>query len=78
MLHADAGKSLWMGYLSYDTARWIEKLPSHAHDDRDWPTLQFERCPGYLVHDAIENRWVAHGTYAEFGPAPLDTLCAQS
>lgn len=70
-IHADAGQALWLGYLGYDTARWIEKLPTHAADDRGWPVMQFERCAGWLVYDALENRWTAHGRYTEQGPPPL-------
>lgn len=35
----------WVGYLSYDLARQIERLPTRAADDRRWPLLRFHRCP---------------------------------
>ncbi|MEM9414495.1 MAG: anthranilate synthase component I family protein [Planctomycetota bacterium] len=67
----DAGRSLWLGYLGYDTARWIEHLPHGPADDRGWPIMQFERCPGWLVYDGLTQTWAAHGSYAETGPPAL-------
>ena len=71
VIQADAGQSLWLGYFGYDTARWIEQLPATAIDDRGWPVMQFERCPGWLVYDGQTRRWTAHGRYAaQPPPAP--------
>lgn len=70
-IQADAGRSLWLGYLGYDTARWIEHLPDAPTDDRGWPVMQFERCPGWLVYDALEGTWTAHGRYVTDGPPAL-------
>ena len=60
-LAADAGRSLWLGYLGYDLARSIEHLPSPTNDDRGWPDLQLERCDRWLVHDNQTNQWTACG-----------------
>jgi len=60
-----ADSSLWIGYLAYDLARWSETLPSRARDDRRWPVLEFGRLPGWLVHDRLEGRWYACGSWAE-------------
>jgi len=35
----------WIGYLSYDLARWVEDLPSAAACDRDWPIIELAYCP---------------------------------
>ncbi|XAL99187.1 anthranilate synthase component I family protein [Phycisphaeraceae bacterium D3-23] len=71
-LRHDAGRSLWLGYLGYDTGRWIEHLPAGPTDDRGWPVMQFERCTGWLVYDGLHRIWTAHGSYAEDGPPRLD------
>ncbi|MDX1683128.1 MAG: hypothetical protein R3336_08410 [Phycisphaeraceae bacterium] len=68
--------SLWLGTLSYDLGRWIENLPNHANDDRQWPTLAFDRCPGWLIHDRQENRWSAAGIWADKPPAFFQSLVA--
>jgi len=54
---------LWLGYLSYDIGRWIERLPRRAADDRSWPIIQFGFCPGYLVHDGADGSWYACGSW---------------
>jgi len=54
---------LWAGYLGYDLGRYIEKLPSLAEDDRSWPIIEMQRCPGWLVHDNVTGRWQACGTW---------------
>lgn len=43
-LRADPGVP-WVGFLSYDLGRCIERLPETAQDDRRWPLLRFHRCP---------------------------------
>jgi len=70
VIDADAGKSLWLGYLGYDLARSIEHLPHPTADDRGWPDFQLERCPGWLVHDNTTNTWSAHGSYANTNQLP--------
>lgn len=72
--------SLWVGYLGYDIGRYIEKLPSQAVDDREWPIVQMERCPGWLVHDNISGTWTACGTWRggmEAGMPDLPSLPIQ-
>jgi para-aminobenzoate synthetase component 1 len=65
--------SLWVGYLGYDVSRYLETLPSDAARDRDWPIVQMQRCPGWLVHDAAEGRWYAAGDW-QHDPPPLPSL----
>ncbi|MFN3168863.1 MAG: anthranilate synthase component I family protein [Phycisphaeraceae bacterium] len=72
VLDADAGRSLWLGYLGYDIGRSIEHLPAPPIDDRAWPDFQLERCAGWLVHDNQTARWAAHGDYAD--PGQLDFI----
>ncbi len=71
VLDSDAD-AMWVGYFSYDIARWVEALPTVAAQDRDWPIVQFQRCPGFLIHDNTDNRWTAHGRYIEHPPVFTD------
>jgi len=62
---------LWIGYLSYDLGRFVERLPDSAADDRGWPIVELGYCPGWLTYDMAERRWEACGTWAEAGPPDL-------
>ncbi len=66
--------ALYLGYASYDLGRWVERIESIATDDRAWPTCQWERCPGWLVHDGQTGRWSAHGDWAAGLPEDLSCL----
>lgn len=66
--------AMWLGYLSYDLGRSIEKLPGAAVDDRGWPIVQMHRCPGWLVHDNQTSRWTACGTWHEGESAGMPDL----
>lgn len=68
----DRTEALWIGYLSYDLARWIEKLPQQACDDRAWPMIELGCCPGYLVYDGQTRQWRAHGRWQHGGFPRLD------
>ncbi|MEX0887058.1 MAG: anthranilate synthase component I family protein [Phycisphaeraceae bacterium] len=76
-----ADAPLWLGYFGYDIARFIEPVAtsaSRARADRDWPIVQLERCPGWLVYDGLEQRWWACGAWADGGGYPaLDRLSAR-
>ncbi|MEM1355103.1 MAG: anthranilate synthase component I family protein [Planctomycetota bacterium] len=61
-------QALYLGYLGYDLGRWVEDIPATARDDRPWPILQFERCPGWLVYDNLSPSWTGHGTWANNHP----------
>lgn len=65
---------LWLGHLSYDLARCIEQLPEQAASDRHWPVVQMHQCPGWLVYDATEQTWSAHGTWRDAGRPDLPAL----
>jgi len=67
-------QSLWLGHLSYDVARYLERLPARAAADRAWPIAQMHRCPGWLVHDARDGRWYGCGAWAGGGFPPLPWL----
>lgn len=62
--------AIWLGHLGYDIGRWIEVLPANATDDRDWPLIEFARCPGYLLFDLATKQWSARGTWADDGGYP--------
>ena len=64
---------IWIGHLSYDLGRWIEKLPNHAVDDRRWPVLEFGFCPGYLIYDGANRTWYAGGSWRS-EPPDLDVV----
>ena len=68
--------ALWIGHLSYDLGRYIEKLPSVAADDRAWPIVQMHRCPGWLVHDIQTGQWTACGTWQGDVSAGMPDLSA--
>ncbi|MEZ6192245.1 MAG: chorismate-binding protein [Phycisphaerales bacterium] len=69
-------ESLWIGYLGYDLGRYIEKLPSMANDDRGWPIVQMQRCPGWLVHDNVTGQWRACGAWRDFENSDVPHLPA--
>jgi len=60
-------EALWVGYMGYDVARVLERLPVRAAADRDWPAVQMQRCPGWLVYDGVTGQWTAHGAWAHGG-----------
>ncbi len=72
VLDADTD-ALWVGCLGYDLGRWVEQMPRIAADDRGFPVVQVQRCPGFLVHDHTSGRWSAHGSYAA-APPQLERL----
>lgn len=63
------GEAAWIGYFAYDMGRCIEALPQRAKDDRGWPAMQWQRCPGWAVHDGETGRWYAGGTWAQEPPS---------
>ncbi len=69
-------ESLWVGYLSYDIGRFIERLPSRAAIDRDWPIEQMHRCPGWLVYDNLTQQWSACGTWRQGAAGGMPDLPA--
>ncbi|MFW6336522.1 MAG: anthranilate synthase component I family protein [Phycisphaeraceae bacterium] len=71
-LEAD-GNAAWIGYLAYDLGRCIETLPRRALEDRGWPAMQWQRCPGWAVHDGESGMWHAGGTWAERPPVLLSS-----
>lgn len=65
LLEAVAGDgALWLGFLGYDLAREVERLPVRAARDRAWPQLAFHRCAGWLERDELEETWRACGELA--------------
>lgn len=72
-----AGEGLWIGYLSYDLGRWVERLPSRARDDREWPIIELGYCPGYLVYDTAARQWSACGAWRDGGFPDLPSQAAK-
>ena len=66
----------WLGYFAYDFGRCVEALPRRAREDRGWPAMQWQRCPGWAVHDAVTGTWRAGGVWAEQPPELLDAAAA--
>ena len=64
---------LWLGYLSYDLGRWVERLIPNADDDRRWPIVELGWCPGYLAYDGVARRWLACGEWPDGGFPDLQT-----
>ncbi len=64
----------WVGYISYDIANWIERLPRHAARDRHWPIIELAYCPGLLLYDGVDGTWQACGTWAHRGEPALPDL----
>lgn len=60
----------WIGYLSYDLGRWIERLPTRAVADRAWPLIELACCPGLAVHDAMTGQWAAFGDWRDASRRP--------
>ncbi len=60
----------WIGYLSYDLGRWIERLPTRAVADRAWPLIELACCPGLAVHDAMTGQWTAYGDWRDASRRP--------
>ena len=68
----DHDRCLYVGYLGYDLARQIEKIPNLALDDHGFPDLQFCRCPSGLIYDRQHRRWSAFGRDLAADLRPLD------
>jgi len=64
-------RALWIGHFSYDLNRHIERLPSVAQSDRQWPLLELGHCPGWLEYDLATQRWHACGTWVNELPIDL-------
>ena len=64
---ASVDEAPWLGYFGYDLGRCVERLPQGAVDDRGWPAMQLQRCPGWAVYDHAVGRWRAGGTWATAG-----------
>ncbi len=72
-----AGEGLWIGNLSYDLGRWVEKLPALARVDRDWPIVELGWCPGYLRYDTGTRQWSACGSWRNALPAEVMAALAK-
>lgn len=50
----------WIGFFSYDLARFIEVLHSAATDDLHWPLLRWCFYDGVAVYDHSLQHWTLH------------------
>lgn len=73
-----SGDGLWIGYLSYDIARWIERLPTLCEPVPRWPIYEFGYCPGYLLYDHVDKRWYACGSWRDGGYPTLNERAAST
>ncbi len=69
---------LWIGYLSYDLARRIERLPTLCEPMPHWPVYEFGYCPGWLVYDHTQHHWRACGIWRDGGYPDLARLPVQN
>lgn len=80
----DSG-AMWIGYISYDIAPWIERLPTRARRDRDWPIMWFARCDACAVYDGLTRTWSNLGDCPKvvgpqqhaFDAGPLEPMLAR-
>jgi len=66
--------ALWIGQFSYDLARWVERLPSAAANDRAWPVVELACCPGHAVFDLAAQSWQLRGTWEDDPPELAETV----
>lgn len=65
-----SGAGMWLGYLGYELGEIVEPAVLLEHedqppvDDRNWPLIDLACCPGWLVYDAQEKAWSAHGSWS--------------
>ncbi len=46
----------WLGFLSYDIGRFLEKIPARAQDDLQWPAARFTFFRRNIVFEAAAGR----------------------
>ncbi len=57
----------WIGSLGYGLGRLLEPRAAgnaRAIDDRKWPAILMQRCPGAWCYDKLTRQWFAVGTLA--------------
>jgi para-aminobenzoate synthetase component I len=47
----------WIGYVGYEVARHIERLPQRARRETNLPDLRLAFYDAILLHDAADNTW---------------------
>jgi len=60
----------WLGFISYDLARFLEIIPACTTDHLEWPTLCFTLFRHYLVFDPAPGGATAHAL--DIAPARFD------
>lgn len=62
----------WIGSLAYGLGKLLEPRAAWEDspvDDRRWPAILMQRCPGAWCYDKMTRQWYAVGTVAERGGA---------
>ena len=49
----------FIGYLGYDLARHLERLPNRTNADLDWPEMRLHLADFVLAHDGLKQTWYA-------------------
>jgi para-aminobenzoate synthetase component I len=49
----------FIGYLGYDLARHLERLPNRTTNDLNWPEMRLHLADFVLAHDGINQTWYA-------------------
>jgi len=60
-----------IGYFSYDTVRYWEKLPNISKDLEEWPDFEFFTPQNFIIYDHIE------GKVYTYGEIPQLTACKE-
>jgi|ERR671917_43092 anthranilate/para-aminobenzoate synthase component I len=78
--HQAAGPALF-GYLSYDAARSLERIPNLAEDDLRLPVARFI-LPRYVIGAGPEGTWasvpVGHSTQTSYLRPSISRRCSQT
>ena len=49
----------FIGYLGYDLARHLERLPNRTNADLDWPEMRLQLADFVLAYDGLKQTWYA-------------------
>ncbi len=69
-----------IGYMGYDAARFIERLPERAHDDLELPELLFMVTKSLVIFDSVAQKIyvLAHAHVRDKGPeSAYEEACAR-
>lgn len=61
-LHPHSPLTGWIGQISYDIGRTLERIPAHATDDLHWPLLHWRLFDEYFLFDHATQSWTLIAT----------------